>query len=476
MLCGEISHEHWTRFQLYADRVRVIAHPPPYWKVRIHPSVWPFLAQKCRGNPLLPRLRVLIACDLFVSATSALTLFFSPTLRTIDLSTDNCTEAESEDNFELQFIPPMASLILQTLPSIAADLEELTFDAELIPTHEHFQSFNHFTKLSTLAINHNALLCEHVLQTLSTKTMLRKLSCCIDFSDSSSSTSALETQYAFPELTELNVSGELDHLVAFIRACQFSRLASLHLQITSPTRSGRPVESFASIFQCCDPAQLTSFSVIFSSDLARAPHLVRFMDYFEPLLAFPNISTFHVFVKSTRPPVHDDDDLARIGAAWPRLADLSILYDLTYPSTIGQRTQGGVAVARPTVSGVVELARRCPKLAILQICELDVSTALKEDAVVLCLGHGLRSMAVRNVLQPCAPQKYLETATLLDRVFPAIDLEDTQQHWMGFGKGWEEILDSVKTIRLRRETGEVCPELSSASTAQWIVFGSDAMP
>ena len=125
-----------------------------------------------------------------------------------------------------------------------------------------------------------------------------------------------------------------------------------------------------------------------------------------------------------------------------------------------------MSMTRPTVSGIIELARRCPELAILQICELDVSTAPKEDAAVLCLGHGLRSMAVRNVLQPCAPQKYLETATLLDRAFPAIDLDDSQQHWVGFGKGWEEILDSVKTIRLRRETGGEYPELPSASTAQ----------
>ncbi|KAI1788325.1 hypothetical protein LXA43DRAFT_950185 [Ganoderma leucocontextum] len=84
MFCGAILPEHWTRFQLYADRVRTMGHPPR--EGVIHKSVWLLLATRCSGSPLIPRLRKLVASELRVSETSALFLLVSPTLRVIDIS------------------------------------------------------------------------------------------------------------------------------------------------------------------------------------------------------------------------------------------------------------------------------------------------------------------------------------------------------------------------------------------------------
>ena len=82
---------------------------------------------------------------------------------------------------------------------------------------------------------------------------------------------------------------------------------------------------------------------------------------------------------------------------------------------------------RPTLSGLVDLARRCPRLEASRVPLLDASV-IPEKTAVPPLGHGLRSLLLNNIALPAAGSPpYMEAATVLNRVFPSIDLEEAQK-------------------------------------------------
>ncbi|KAM5544952.1 hypothetical protein V8D89_001063 [Ganoderma adspersum] len=124
VLCGAILPEHWTRLQSYAGRVRAILGGPRQPEDPIQPSVWLFLTAMCKGSPLMPRLRELLTYNTPVSETSILVPFISPSLRVVDISFDLEEEEDSE------VAPHVVGALLHTLPLLAPDLEDLTFDAD----------------------------------------------------------------------------------------------------------------------------------------------------------------------------------------------------------------------------------------------------------------------------------------------------------------------------------------------------------
>ncbi|KAI1792180.1 hypothetical protein LXA43DRAFT_365116 [Ganoderma leucocontextum] len=437
MLCGAILPEHWGRFQVYAERVRIVATHPPM-KGNIHPSVWFFLASRCKGSPLVPRLRELEAYGLPISEASPLTVLLSPTLRVLEL----WFALEDEEN-RLRS-SHIATSLLQTLPLMVPDLEILNYGADLNLGHGYLQSFRHFTRLNTLSMPPDDALNEHMLHILSSITTLRKLSCSIDLSGSSP---LALPKGAFQELAELTVKGHSDHLVAFVLACQFPNLVRITLGITQPPSATQPQDVFTAVCQRCDSTVLTSFTADFGHAFASRPSSL--MEYFEPLLAFPNITSFCLIFCLTEPSI-SNDDLARVGAAWPRLASFCVL------QLPNQYSRHGVAC--PTLSGIVELGRRCPRLTTVRIPELDAST-IPERGTTPALGHGLRSVSIRNirVVSLLSLDVYMEVAAVLDRVFPSIDLEDA---WSmvdvhGRGKGWDDVLRFMEAMRLGRENGVV---------------------
>ncbi|KAI1788335.1 hypothetical protein LXA43DRAFT_646381 [Ganoderma leucocontextum] len=442
-LCGAILPEHWTRFQLYADRVRVILGGPRQLEDAIEPSVWLFLAARCKGSPLMPRLRELFAYNIPIPEISTLVLLISPTLRVVDLS----LELEDEDDSEIA--PHVVASLLHTLPLMAPDLEDLTYYVDfgigrgsVNLDHGYLESFGlHFARLKTLSIRCAVRLDKQVLQLLSSIPTLQDLSCTIDIRSNSTLTLPRCT---FQQLTDLHIEGHLDHLVTFFHVCQFPTLAciTLRIRVLGPPNAQGPKDSFAAICQCCNPTLLTSFSVdimdVFISNSSRPRSLVQ---YLEPLLAFPNITSFHFLCFYIVPPVHDDD-IARFGAAWLRLESFHVSH------IVGQYSLPDVA--RPTLSGLIELAQRCPRLDMFHIPELDITVVPERNAVPL-LAHGLRYFTMRNAM-PSSPSKvYMEVATLIDCVFPAVDLEYSWSVSKFNGEEWKDILQFLEAMRLGRE-------------------------
>lgn len=427
--------------------MRIIHGLPEYPLNLIDHSVWLFLAAKCRGSPLMPRLHKLFAHNVAVSDISVLTFLISPTLRVADLS----FVLEDEDEDKDGIAPHVVSSLLHTLPFMAPDLEDLSYDVDFtiarrpaVLKHGHLESFRHHTKMKSLSISCEvALDLDHVLLSLSSIPTLQSLTC-TSIVLSMNAALALP-QVTFPRLIDLHLGGHFDHLIAFFEACQLPCLASITLEITAQSSVRKHKDSLAAISRRCNPATLTSFSFEISrisSPNSSSPDTL--MQIFEPLLAFPNIRAFRFYCFNGVPPMHDTD-LAQFGAAWPQLTRFCILH-LTGKYSLPH-------VARPTLPGLIALAQHCPHLDDLRIPELD-ATIVPPKHVVPVLEHGLRYFAVRNIMYTLPSEASLDAAAVLDRVFPALDLEHARSEHVlrcRSGTGWTDVVRFLEAMRLGRE-------------------------
>lgn len=214
----------------------------------IHPSVWGFLAAKCKGSPLIPRLRSLVILDVRLSDIPSLILLMSPSLRMLDV-----LFALEKDREELPVAPHVITSLMETLPIMAPNLESICFDVDIDVGHGYVQAFRPFTRLNTLTIVSFAL-DEGSFHALSTMATLRDLSCPIDLSDSSGLTLR---PYKFQHLEKLKVTGPFDDLVALFDACQLPSLTHISLLTTKHPSSGQPVDLFAAVCRRCDRTLLT---------------------------------------------------------------------------------------------------------------------------------------------------------------------------------------------------------------------------
>ena len=431
MLCGAILPKHWERFQVYAERIRIISSYPTE-SDSVHPSVWLFLAARCRGAPLIPRLRELEAYYLTLSETPPLALLLSPALRVLNLR----FALETADTDRLHATSHVASSLLQNLPFMAPNIENLTVRADFDLGLKSLQSVECFTQLQLLFTPSTLALDEHMLQVLSTIPALQDLSCWIDLS--SSSTTAFGP-HVFHQLTKLTVTGPSEYLVTVFLACQFPNLMCINIHIIQRADELHPQHLFTAL--SCNPTLLTSLEITFSHELAsRLRSLIRF----QPLLALPNITSFHLIFVHTELSLCDGD-LTQFGTAWPQLATFKIEHRT--------RKYSQPELVRPTLSGIIDLARRCPSLATLHIPEMDARAIPELDAVP-ALGHGLRIASIINIFSPISLEVYLEVATVLDRVFPVIDLDEVWQRRLPLGKGWMEVVSFLKAMRVGRANGE----------------------
>ena len=75
-----------------------------------------------------------------------------------------------------------------------------------------------------------------------------------------------------------------------------------------------------------------------------------------------------------------------------------------------------------------------------------------EETVALPLGHGLRYLVVCDNVTLPSPESpaYSDAATILDRVFPSIDLKKAQLEGKSV-EGWGDFLEFWGTVRRGRE-------------------------
>ncbi|KAI1788324.1 hypothetical protein LXA43DRAFT_1159967 [Ganoderma leucocontextum] len=151
-----------------------------------------------------------------------------------------------------------------------------------------------------------------------------------------------------PDLEEFMLDSEFSLGQGYFQSFKdFGRLRSLSIPPNTPLDEHmlRTLSTVTSL------QNLTCFIDLSSiSTLAFPP------EYFEPLLAFSGITSFQVYSFLTEPAIHDDD-FARFGAAWPQLATFRVVHNWEFA-----RRYSLDDTVPPTLSGLIELARRCPGL------------------------------------------------------------------------------------------------------------------
>ncbi|PIL32338.1 hypothetical protein GSI_05584 [Ganoderma sinense ZZ0214-1] len=328
------------------------------------------------------------------------------------------------------------------------DLEHFIYSSgynPLVPVVQGcLQPLTQFKRLKSLTTPPAMLFDQNMLQVVSSIATLEKLHCHINLSGIS--TLVLPSN-PFLQLAEADLIAHSDHLITFFRACPFPNLARIELHIAGPPSANHPRDLFIALCQHCDP---TLIEHIYISVLhALTPRPSSLMDYAEPLMALRNMRSFHIYFRATDPSLCDDDIL-RIGAAWPRLASLRIAH------VTGEYSQPDVAA--PSLSAIVELARRCPALTSLRLPELDSrDLPVPRQSAVSPLGHGLRYLKIDSVRPPPptseSHQVYMDMATVLDLVFPSIDLKKALSKVDPRRKSWADILLLMQAKQAERANG-----------------------
>ncbi|OJT06273.1 hypothetical protein TRAPUB_2853 [Trametes pubescens] len=112
-----------------------------------------------------------------------------------------------------------------------------------------------------------------------------------------------------------------------------------------------------------------------------------------------------------------DDDLASVGAAWPRLQSLNIFAHNSPADTTGPDIAAYIHI---TVHGIITLAQCCPQLSSLSLPVLGIfSPQILHGSVVRVtpfVDHPLRHLEI-GMLVP-GSKLPLQLATALRRIFP----------------------------------------------------------
>ncbi|KAM5544958.1 hypothetical protein V8D89_001069 [Ganoderma adspersum] len=390
---------------------------------------------------MIPRLHYLLVVDLHLSEIPAIVLLLSPSLRTLDIL---FAIKEEEDR---QIAPHVVDSLLRTLPLMAPNLETFSCDIDLRLGHGYVNEFRHLARLKMVAIHSEDALDEGALRTLSAIATLQGLTCTIDRSSSSALTLH---PYVFPHLKGLHVMGSFDDLTAFIKACHLPSVTGLILRVKEPPSAGKPADSFATICGRFNPLLLTSFTVaIRDAFTSESPRPGSLLQYFEPVLAFPDIESFHLSFSHIIPSIRDND-LARCGAAWRHLSSFRVSH-----LVIGQDAPEPPDFVRPTLSGLVDLARRCPHLESFRAPALHAKV-FPDKNTTLPLSHNLRALSITDSVTLSSlnlkSRAFLEVVGVIDQVFPSIKLPDNAPAKATKNmKGWDKLTGLLKTMRLRRE-------------------------
>ena len=197
----------------------------------------------------------------------------------------------------------------------------------------------------------------------------------------------LDLQDGFPKLARLDLRCPPIHLEHIMRMFPITRLNDLSLRL----RSHSPDGFDTSLVLICRriPGPHACALTRFRAGLSRFTRPPTFlMNLIEPLLQFANLEEVQLFIEEHLP--LRDEDLARSARAWPKLRGLLLVQS---DMSLWDSNREPGAVERPTLRGLVELARVCPLLNRPCIPDLDASILPLATGVPL-LGHGLLDLCI----------------------------------------------------------------------------------
>nr|VWO95054.1 Uncharacterized protein [Ganoderma boninense] len=318
------------------------------------------------------------------------------------------------------------------------DLNNIHPLLKLLPNYQNHGSIC----VQRLRLGDHAILNEDVLRRLANLENLTELTVSILFRDSVALVSAqLNERVGFRNLTTLDLRGQPADVTRFILASPMARLNDVRIRLNDHS-ADEFLTYIPSICQHLGPHTLTTFQAELG-DFVHPPRVL--MDLIEPLFHFVNLKRLELFFEEHLP--LRDADLERIARTWPQLQALILMQS---ENTVSDPDTDPGSVERPTLRGLVELARGCPELAQICIPDLDATAACIPDAdSVPLLAHGARNLCIQNLIDAEGKEEQLGVAVVLDRVFPRLKLEHCGIEWIpGYGESANPHLEDSENVSL----------------------------
>ena len=311
-------------------------------------------------------------------------------------------------------LPDIVGPLLENLALTAPKLTFLCLFGDHPLDRKNLLYLDRFTSMVEMGLSDSFILDEAVLQGLSRIPTLEVLTGCSIRLEGADGAEALDFGDGFRALNNITLKGTSRDLFRVVAGLSKTALNSLSLEFTdSPSMDavGTPFNALAPHL----PTTITQYNATFRA-AALSPLPVALANLIHPLLSkMPKLNDFDLSAEKSSLSV-TNDDLLRIGDAWPHLTRLSIEQSPTRSNLHDVR--------RPDVSGLAELAKRCPKLEMISLPELDASKPTEPRAVPF-LGHRLKRLLFQSA--SIVPARALhEAAVAISIMFPHLELDDMQ--------------------------------------------------
>ncbi|KAI0366698.1 hypothetical protein BV20DRAFT_1055365 [Pilatotrama ljubarskyi] len=407
-----VTQPDWVRFQEYAKRVQGLrwhfARSRP-----VHRTVWIMLERKSAGQPLLPRLRTLALMSLRVNDPVTLTVLLAPSVRNLRLSfEDGLTMPEDLTHTRLSPVGILLQLAIEAVPQLSTLHIESGLPKQM-PTLPYFSPLVHLNGLEKLDLLYSGAVVDYqTLQLFSHIPSLRNLLVQLSLADAGQADD-LRFGEAFERLGELHLSGSIYEIRRVIQASNFLNLTSFALSVSIANTIEDLKDALAAICnrmpQSIDDANLFCSAAISSPAMSLAEIL-------RPYLSFDKLGTMDVEFDNYVPRVDDHDCLA-FARAWPSLTRFHL--SCWMPETHRRRPD---PPPQPTVLGLAEFARHCPRLDLLTLPYLDVWTLPSPRSVPRSGQEALRHLQIAEYLGG-ETANLLDLALILDLLFPRLGCE-----------------------------------------------------
>ena len=341
---------------------------------------------------------------------------------------------------------------VQNIVTAISTLEELPLSSykQLAPpasecTEEVAQHLRSMGRLSHLEVLNLVPAASHIkipaLQSLSTLPSLRNLRLVAPLKNEDMD-AALSLE-GLSAVRHLHLSGEVEGIRRVMSAIPPASLRHLYLRISAS--KSKDIERAFGAIKHNIPAELESFECVFFGPIAEGPRPP--LRLFNAFLKFSNLKYFAVHMMMGRGIHLSDGDLRAFGASWPNLERFAIV---SWEMPMFERDAR--KHSRPSIAGLIELARRCPRLHLIRVSGLDVATLPAADAIPR-RGHALLRYLDPHVLVNDKKADLDEVAWVLDGLFP--NLVDVPQKYIKYNAtkesvSWDKVQELMRVRRAAR--------------------------
>ncbi|KAH9925111.1 uncharacterized protein B0H18DRAFT_908859 [Fomitopsis serialis] len=361
------------------------------------------------GRPLLPRLRTLVVIEIDATKLGALMLLISPSLRRLRMSfMEGSFAVESASHSQPSATDSLLPHVIAAVPDLTDFWIECGLPEDLPP--RYLSELARLERLEKLNIIYSGAVVDHeALRCISYMTALRavELSICLD---SIGLSEPLQLGEAFLGLEDVHLSGSIHDIRRVFEAVQFPKLASLGLSISTAPTMEVLTDSLAMV---CDRVSRSTTEVhLFISAEMDSPD-ISLSDILQPYLPFREMTSMNIEFDYHLPGWQDEDMLA-FADAWPVL-------DHFYLACAADAIRGAPLPlpSQPTVAGLIELARRCPRLRYVTMPSLDVRTLPSPREVPPVEHQSMQYLEVSRYVGG-GTANLLDLAVILDVLFPRL--------------------------------------------------------